>query len=247
VSFLPKPLDWVDRATGGEPTVYLGQQITDANGLWQVEFWNPSIEHVWSTDGTAPGPGPTLTPDLGGLDGSLVPVPDGLRYAVTDGTIGVVGDVAAAGGPWRLTRIEDPLRLEYAVSGVYSDGWTGPVGAYSRYSTPGNRPGWIVVDMARGDWHSDSDVPSDVTVRVGELEIGEDHQPRLGRVTETRSWEARAFGSTRLVIPTPAPPFRVEIDVDPPFVPSQIVPGSGDVRELGVQAKFSYSPTRPEE
>src|SRR5205085_1061279 len=30
----PRPLDWLDRADHGRPAMYLGQQITDANGLW---------------------------------------------------------------------------------------------------------------------------------------------------------------------------------------------------------------------
>ena len=43
---LPQPPTWVDRATGGEPTLYLGQKISDANGLWLLEFWNRSIKRV---------------------------------------------------------------------------------------------------------------------------------------------------------------------------------------------------------
>lgn len=61
---LPKPLDWVDEATGGKPVVYLGQRIQDPNGVWLTEFWNRSIKKVWSTDGTAPGPAPVLTLSL---------------------------------------------------------------------------------------------------------------------------------------------------------------------------------------
>ena len=61
---IDEPLDWIDRATGGQSTLYLGQRLTDYNGLWQMEFWNRSLDHVWSTDGSAPGPGPVVTPDL---------------------------------------------------------------------------------------------------------------------------------------------------------------------------------------
>ena len=43
---LPTQLDWVDRATGGQPTLYLGQTIADPNGLLLTEFWNRSIKHV---------------------------------------------------------------------------------------------------------------------------------------------------------------------------------------------------------
>ena len=41
---------------------FLGQAIIDPNGLWLTEFWNRSIRHVYSLDGTAPGPGPTVRP-----------------------------------------------------------------------------------------------------------------------------------------------------------------------------------------
>ena len=37
----PKPVDWVDQATGGEPALFLGQQIgKDKNPIWLLEFWN---------------------------------------------------------------------------------------------------------------------------------------------------------------------------------------------------------------
>ena len=68
---LPAPPDWVDRETGGEPTLYLGQNVADANGLWLHEFWNRSIKQVWSLDGTAPGPGPVVTPNLTSRYGTL--------------------------------------------------------------------------------------------------------------------------------------------------------------------------------
>src|SRR5205823_516000 len=59
---------WIDDITGGAPTLYLGQQIQDPNSEQLLEFWNRSIKRVWSLDGTAPGPGPILTPDLGKTD-----------------------------------------------------------------------------------------------------------------------------------------------------------------------------------
>ena len=53
---IDQPFNWIDRATGGAPTLYLGQRLTDFNGIWQMEFWNRSLNHIWSTDGSAPGP-----------------------------------------------------------------------------------------------------------------------------------------------------------------------------------------------
>src|SRR6266540_4701383 len=34
-----RPLTWVDDHTGGAPTLYIGQQMTDQNGEWLLEFW----------------------------------------------------------------------------------------------------------------------------------------------------------------------------------------------------------------
>jgi hypothetical protein len=73
---LPKPNDWIDRATGAASTTILGQRMDDNPlGFASMEFWNRSIERVWSVDGTGPGPGHTLTPDLQNVDGTLWPNP----------------------------------------------------------------------------------------------------------------------------------------------------------------------------
>ena len=56
------PFTWVDDATGGASTLYLGQQMSDQNGEWLLEFWNRSIKAVWSLDGTAQGPAPSSHP-----------------------------------------------------------------------------------------------------------------------------------------------------------------------------------------
>ena len=50
--------------TTASRSTYLGQAIIDPNGEILTEFWNRSIKHVDSLDGTAPGPGPTSTPLL---------------------------------------------------------------------------------------------------------------------------------------------------------------------------------------
>ena len=69
---IPKPNDWVDRAAGDGSVVMLGQRLSDNPlGVPTTEFWNRSIGKVWSVDGTGPGPGDTLTPDLQDVDGTL--------------------------------------------------------------------------------------------------------------------------------------------------------------------------------
>ena len=142
------PFDWIDRATGGAPTLYLGQRLTDFNGIWQMEFWNRSLKHVWSTDGSAPGPGPTLSPDLVNArparsrnrrrrsstssstpasTSSARPVESHAHYAAGTKTF------------WRLFKIVPPLRLQNSTRGVTQDGWAAEQTDYTQFSTPGNR------------------------------------------------------------------------------------------------------------
>ena len=108
-------------------------------------------------DGTAPGPGPTLTPDLAQADGKLKPDPKGFDYVVVDPGINPVGQLV--GRPkiyvrtdyhkddygfvdrtlvfnpahWRLYRIAHPLRLQSAPVGIFSDGWIGNFSGYSQF------------------------------------------------------------------------------------------------------------------
>ena len=91
---LPKPFDWVEQATGGGSVVVLGQQISDATGVWLTEFFNPSIRKVWSLDGTAPNPGPILTPDLDATDGTLTP-PPGADYVLSVNGVALQAPIVA--------------------------------------------------------------------------------------------------------------------------------------------------------
>jgi hypothetical protein len=246
----PRPLNWLDRLTGGEPTMYLGRQITDANGIWLLEFWNRSLQYVWSIDGTAKGPGPTLSPDLLDEGGSITSAP-GIRYVVVDEGINLVGDVVGrkahgSGGLtkyWRVYRIHPPLRVAESTTGIYDDGWTGESSTYSRFSTPGNRPGYAVVAVSRQAWGGPSP-PGNVVIRVGTLVL-RNKQPAMGRLTQTVRWVVESGGFQRFYVPTPRPPFRVEVGITPTFVPAEIDPRSSERREFGAQVSFDYTPSLP--
>jgi hypothetical protein len=241
----PRPLNWLDQDDHGKPAMYLGQQITDANGLWLLEFWNKSLHYVWSLDGTAKGPGPTLSPDLLAPDGRITDAP-GIQYAVVDPGIDLVGTPAGqiehrgggAAQDWRLYKIAPPLRLVDAATGIYADGWAGKESAYSRYRTPGNRPGFVVVNVSRAAWNGPAP-PGHVTIRVGPLRV-KDKQPALASVTQIRRWKVESGLTQSFVIPTPKPPFRVEVLISPTFVPARVDPSSSDVREFGAQVSFDF-------
>jgi hypothetical protein len=251
VDNIRRPFTWVDDATGGKPTLYLGQQMADPNGEWLLEFWNPHsmIGRVWSLDGTAPGPGPTLTPDPGLPNGALSHDPH-YPYVVEEGGMNVVGRVVAthdhvAGGAvqkWRLVQIRPPLRLRDFVTGQYADGWSGASSAYTRFSS-GDRPGRVRIVVSR-PWGG-PDVPGHVTVKLGPIVIGNDNQPHVGTPMVVKRFVLHANGVKRLVLPAPGPHFRVEVNVTPTFRPIELSPQTeSDARDLGAKVTYTYLPSR---
>ena len=55
---LPSPADWIDAETGKARTLYFGYAMQNSDAFWTLEFWNQSIQDVWSVDASAPPPGP---------------------------------------------------------------------------------------------------------------------------------------------------------------------------------------------
>jgi len=235
------PFTWLDEATGGKPTLYLGQQMADPNGEWLLEFWNPHsmVGRVWSLDGTAPGPGPTLTPDPGLPSGALSHDPH-YPYVVEERGMDVVGKLVAthvhtAGGApqqWRLIKVAPPLRLRDFVTGQYADGWMSSDSAYTRFAS-GDRPGRVRVVLGR-----QTGVPGAAIVRLGPIVIGDDNQPHVGKPTLVKRVVLPANTTKTLVLPAPGPHFRVEVHVTPTFK------APGDNRDLGVKIAYAYLPRR---
>jgi hypothetical protein len=237
---------WLDKATNGEPALYLGQQMQDPNSEWLLEFWNRSVRRVWSLDGTAPGPGPTLTPNLDKTDGTLSNDPQ-YPYVVAEQGIDVVGKPVVshkhrAGGSyqkWILYRLSGPLRLRGAATGLFADGWSGPNDtAYTRYSTRGDRAGKLRVHVSWKEWAGPNSAK--VIVYMGTLAIGPDKQPRIGKIIATRTWRISAKESRTFVLPAPGPRFRAEVHVSPHFRPQQLDPTKHDNRELGAVVRYTF-------
>ena len=250
ISNYPRPLTWLDRATHGQPVVYLGQSF-DAGGdlgIWVSEFWNRSLKQVWSVDpnSAAPGPGPTQTPDIAASDGRLDPDP-GYPYAMVEKGIDLNGTVVGTYGRWIVYKIKPPLRYAHTQTGIFTDGQTGcsllpcPAArsAYNRFSTPGGRAGYAIVDVSRLSACGAPVRPAGVRVTMGKLVKGADKQPQIGTVTNVRQWTLRTGTARRFVIPTPKPPFRVEVSIAPTFSPASY--GASDQRQLGGSVAFRFS------
>lgn len=250
----PRPLTWLDAKTHGKPTLYLGQHLNSGTdlGVWLTEFWNRSLENVWSVDGSAPGPGPTQTPNTH-ADGRLYPIPPGgVDYVLAEPGIELDGTVVMRPtkyNRWFLYKVKKPLRYAYNETGIFADGQTGcdlapcpkAESAYNRFSTPGQKPGYAVVDVSRVNACGAPVPPAGVRVTIGKLIEGRDKQPHIGRVTGIRRWTLRIGTARRFVLPTPKPPFRVEVRIAPTYSPLTF--GGHDQRLLGGQVGFSFSPT----
>ena len=240
---LPQPYDWVDEATGGDSVVVLGQQIRDATGLQLTEFFNPSVQKVWSLDGSAQTVGgPILTPDLDAVDGTLTPIPD-TQYVLAVNGVTLQAPIVAQRDNAVLYRIEGgPIRLKDALVGRQTDGWMvgsaeDPVAraSYTRYDVSEDKPGLAVVRLTKIGWCPDlgSRTLGKVTVRIGPVGIGPDKQPRIEEVTQSKRFDLPDCEANGEDLIPPKVPWRIEITVAPTFIPAEIDPSYSDRRRLG--------------
>ncbi|MES1247817.1 MAG: hypothetical protein ABUS54_09110 [Actinomycetota bacterium] len=242
---LGHPFTWVDDATHLKPTLYLGQQLSDQNAEWLLEFWNRSITTVSSLDGTVGGPGPSGAPNI---------LPNGQLYwtDVFDPTDpGKLFDYAVEqlpcitfagtpiethhyrGGTWRLVQLTKPNRLRAYCSGIYTDGWSGANDS-SYFRFVGHAHGWLRIRLNR-----QLPRPTGIEIQLGTV-AESDKQPVFGRVLRTTRLRLRAYGQRTVWVPTPPGRFVVRTVVDDKVVPSQIGLPGGDVRQLGVKVTYQW-------
>jgi hypothetical protein len=191
-----------------------------------------------------------LTPDPRPTDGALNHNP-GYPYVVEEKGIDIAGRVVAthlhkAGGrleAWRLVRVAQPLRLRSSVTGVFTDGWMGSSSAYTRYSTEGDRTGRVRVLISRKGWGG-PDKEGHVTIAIGKIVIGNDNQPTIGTPTAVRHLVIHSKQAREVVLPAPGPRFRVEVTIDPTFVPQLLSPNVIDNRHLGAVVDYTFLPPR---
>jgi uncharacterized membrane protein (DUF485 family) len=250
---LPKPNDWVDRAAGDGSVVLLGQRLSDNPlGVPTTEFWNRSIQKVWSVDGTGPGPGDTLTPDLQDVDGTLWPDPE-TDYVLATNGVEVVGPEVARNDAANATlvRLDGPIRLRANRTGIAADGWTqgvtgdptGPArAAYNRFDVSDGGLGTAVVRLSRETFcPAGVRLPGVTRVRIGELGRGPDKQPAIARETDSEAVYVPKCASRTIALPTPDGPWRVEVETET-FVPAEVDPSSSERRALGARVSFDVIP-----
>ena len=235
----PDPPDWVDRDTGGEAALYLGQRERDPNDVWLLEFWNRSVKEVWSVDGSAPAP--TQTPDVADATGTLSADP-GFEWVVARDGVALAGErIVSSGRGMTLYRAERPLRLRFTQQGVEPDGWSGSRASYSHFTLEAGRRGFARIQISREGACGDAFPTSTVEVRVGPLGFDQYGQPSFREVAHVERFRLTPC-SARTIVTRASVPFHVDVTVDPTFVPRELDPSSPDPRELGAQVGFGFIP-----
>jgi hypothetical protein len=235
------PPNLIDQVTHGQGVTYLGQQIIDPNGIHLLEFWNRSIKNVWSLDGSAPGPGPSLSPDLARADGTLRPRPP-TPYALTDNGVLLDGEpiLVVPATNLRLYKLGRTWRLRAYQAGISNDGWMSLDSAYSRFVAA--KHGTLRLTLSRTNFCPAEKAPpvGKAVVLVGTVHVNANHQPELAK--SARRLVVPVPNCKQVIVPIPvgAPPWRVQVHFDELFRPSDY--GYPDGRQLGAQVNYTYKP-----
>lgn len=237
-SVLPTPPDWIDRVTGRARTLYIGDSFdVDPVDFWSLEFWNRSVEDVWSDDATAPPPGPTTTPNYTDTDGQVAPqLP--LDWAVAPPGIQLVGKVVETVDTLNVYRLAHPIRVLDEQVGVASDGWMGTSAWYVRFAPKNASGGEALVTLSRRGACGDVP-PVDITIRMSRLALSQSRQPVPGQLEQVRRVTIHSTPCELRTIAIPAtPPFRIDLSANRTFQP-----GPQDQRQLSVVVGFAFKPT----
>jgi hypothetical protein len=237
------PRDWIDRAVPpGQEVVVLWTGHADRFTVNQAEFFNRRVGRVFYTSEPTPG-GINETPvtrvdtptSRAGREGTFFLPNDAhvvAPYALLDGSVTPDGVVVARdeGTGMSLWRLTGPLSSRETVKGLYADTWSGP------------RVRWRLVRCKSGT----------LTVTVH----SDPSLFRRGQALRARTRTAEGYTETsigvastgdRVMLRTPVTPrsgeCSVELTVAPTAVPSKVLRGSTDDRELGLHFDaFAYEP-----
>ncbi len=228
----PAPRNWVDEATHGAHVTFLGQGLNDgANQLWSAEFWNRSIDHVGSLDGTAPGPGPAFAPGLTTTDGALSDY-TGDPYTVVGSGIQLAAPIVAQRDGLVLYSTPTRWHLLDEQSNLYTDGWA--VNPFTYTYFPRGGPGVLTVDLSRTAYNGPGR-PGRATIRVGTVRLDQNGNPQLQHLLAVRHVTI-PNGSRKVVrIPVAATPVTVRVTVTP------TISAPPDTRNLAAQPAFSFT------
>jgi hypothetical protein len=234
---------WIDREIGsGSEAAFLyggtADLVSEAQVMWQTEFWNRSVATIFRLGPSEPAPLPESAATFDAASGRIVLRPQSpkFRYVVAPGNVQLAGELLEQQGRLALYRIEPPMRLASLLGGVYADGWMGSDAALTHYAMP-SRSRRLRVRVSRERWTRASP-PGQVTIKIGPL-VAKNGEPAIGRVSSSTMLTVRSREARSATLKTPKAPFRLEIHVDPTFTPSQF--GLAEPRQLGAQVDLRFA------
>ncbi len=225
--------DWIDRAVGANASVdVLWNGATTPYPVWENEFFNRSVRHVYDLDG-APEPDPL--PELSAMRSSsgmltsagrpiraqYVLAPSALRLSGSTVSVDKVG--------YTLTRVEGPIIVLPlpTISGLYPDTWSGSAVSYSLADCPGGSLAVQLESDASLFKAAQTLVAREAGRVVARIAVGPTQQPTL----------------TLPLMPGAAHRCTVAFSVGRTVVPAQVERGSTDPRHLGLHfLSFIFTP-----
>jgi hypothetical protein len=231
---------WIDNAVpAGEQVAFLFGGAADPSAeskiLWETEFWNRRLTSVYylgqgEIAAGLPYAPATVDPASGRIAVGASTTP---RYVVAPSTLELAGQRIAETPSLTLYKVQSPLRLGGTVDGIYPDGWMGSDATVTRYAPAGKK---IRVTLSRTAWGG-TDVPGDVRLDVRRFTgASSNGTPGLGKPTAVRTWTIHSGAQKTFTLQALAPPYRIELHIEPTFSPSQF--GQPDTRQLGAQVFF---------
>jgi dolichyl-phosphate-mannose-protein mannosyltransferase len=229
--------DWIDKALpSGTDAAFLWTGRTDRLTVQISEFFNRQVGPVYYVTDPTPGGLPERRVRIDPKSGRVT-LPDGSpvrdRFLLADSSFEPDGQLLGQDLGWRvrLWRVNAPLVAAVRVTGLYpNDTWSGRQVTYLRRRC---KPGRLSVDLSSDD---------KLFLRPQTV-VATSNGSVVGRV--------RLHGNRHVVLTVPVEPVpgtsecRVVYTVSPTAVPSEVVEGSTDHRELGAHFNlFLYRPTR---
>ena len=238
-------LSWIDDHVGSDGKVVFvnNQSMTgNAHAVWQAQFWNRSIQSVINLvePQVTFGRGGAIDQRTGQIrvgEPIAAEVARTAPYAVAPTEIELAGTRVARGGAgYSLYRVRHPLQVARTTTGVYPDAWTGPRATISQFANTGPEPRRVILGLLRPHV---PDRPGIVGPAVAKIQVARFGAPPV----VTRRVALREGEPVCVRLSTPRPPYRVVIEVSPPFLPTKY--GFADPRELGAQLVWRFLPSGP--
>ena len=228
--------DWVDQALAPRTeAAFLWTGRTDRLTVNMNEFFNRRVGPVYYVTNPTPGGLPETKVRIDPKTGRVT-LPDGSpvrdRFLLADSSFEPDGQRLAQDKGWGITlwRVTTPLVSVVRITGLYpNDTWSGPVVTYLRRRC---RPGRLTVDLSSDD----------KLFLEGQTVVARSNGSVVGRVP--------MHGNRHVLLTVPAVPVpgttdcRVVYTISPTAVPSEVLDGSTDDRELGAHFNlFVYHPS----